>query len=367
MSEKQFSLLTAVFLWIYGLFSPLAGFLADRFGRSRIIFISLLIWSIVTWLTAHATNFNELLATRALMGLSEACYIPAALALICDYHKGSTQSTATGIHMAGVFTGASLGFIGGWIAEEHSWHLAFELMGITGTIYAFVVGLLLRDPEKEQTAIESRSKNNPVYLGATLKHLFSNSAFILLLIFWGLLSVVSWLITAWLPTYYIQQFSLSQKMAGIYATAYLYPASVAGLILGGIISDKASKRWKYAKIGVPAFGLLIAAPAIYFGGFSALLPISIALFMLYAITKAFSDTNMMPMLSLLASSRQRATGYGMLNLFSCLVGGLGIYAGGYLRDSKISFGQIFGAASLLIPLCIIILWITARIISKKQS
>ena len=149
MTEKEFSLLTAVFLWVYGIFSPFAGFLADKFGRSRIIIISLFIWSAVTWLTAHATNFPQLLATRALMGLSEACYIPAALALITDFHKGRTQSTATGIHMAGVFIGASLGFIGGWIAEDHTWNLAFTIFGFVGIVYAIFIAFTLRDAQRK--------------------------------------------------------------------------------------------------------------------------------------------------------------------------------------------------------------------------
>lgn len=86
MSDAKFGLLTSVFLWVYGLLSPFAGFLADKFKRSHVIIVSLFIWSVVTWLTSHATTFEELLATRALMGISEACYIPAALALITDYH-----------------------------------------------------------------------------------------------------------------------------------------------------------------------------------------------------------------------------------------------------------------------------------------
>ena len=113
MTEAQFGLLTSVFLWVYGLLSPFAGFLADRFNRSRVIIISLFVWSVITWLTSYATSFETLLATRALMGISEACYIPAALALIADYHSSSSRSLATGIHMAGIMAGQSLGFIGG--------------------------------------------------------------------------------------------------------------------------------------------------------------------------------------------------------------------------------------------------------------
>ena len=356
MNDKQFSLLTAVFLWVYGIFSPLAGFLADRFSRSKVIILSLFIWSVVTWLTAHTTSFNQLLATRALMGLSEACYIPAALALITDYHKGPTQSTATGIHMAGVFIGASLGFIGGWIAQEHTWHLAFTIFGIVGIAYAFLIAFVLKDPPKEMQLVASASAKpaNQGFL-KTVKALFSERSFYYMLSFWSLLSIVAWLITAWLPTFYIQHFGLSQKVAGIYATAYLYPASVAGLILGGILADKWSKKNKRARMLVPAIGLCIAAPMVFWASETSAVIVAIMFFMAYALTKAFSDTNMMPILSTIATKNKRATGYGILNLFSCIVGGIGIYAGGYLRDANISFSVIFQSASLLIPICILLL------------
>ncbi len=366
MSEKQFSLLTAVFLWVYGLFSPLAGYLADRFKRSTIIIISLFIWSVVTWLTGHATTFNELVATRALMGLSEACYIPAALALISDYHKGPTQSTATGIHMAGVFIGASLGFIGGWIAQESTWNHAFTIFGMVGISYGVIVAIFLKDAPKESSLAEGPA-NKPVIksnFSRTLRVLFTSRSYYYMLAFWSLLSIVSWLIAAWLPTFYIQHFGQSQKDAGIYATAYLYPASVTGLVIGGILADKWSKKNKRGRMLVPALGLLVAAPAVYFAGESSLIWIAIALFMLFAVTKAFSDTNMMPILSTIAGPNIRATGYGILNLFSCIVGGLGIYAGGYLRDAEISFGTIFKSASMLIPVCIILLLL---IRPKKQT
>ncbi|RYE19997.1 MAG: MFS transporter, partial [Sphingobacteriaceae bacterium] len=125
MTNAQFGLLTSVFLWVYGFLSPVAGFLADRFNRSRVIIGSLLVWSLITLSTSYVKTYEQLLITRALMGISEACYIPAALALIVDYHKGSTRSLATGIHIAGITLGSSLGFLGGWIAEKHSWTTAF--------------------------------------------------------------------------------------------------------------------------------------------------------------------------------------------------------------------------------------------------
>lgn len=87
MTEAQFGLLTSIFLWVYGIVSPTCGFLADRFSRNRVIFVSLLVWSGVTWLTGQAQTLEQLLWARAALGISQACYLPAALALIADHHR----------------------------------------------------------------------------------------------------------------------------------------------------------------------------------------------------------------------------------------------------------------------------------------
>ena len=105
MTDAQFGLLTTIFLVAYGVLSPFGGFIADKFNRSRLIVFSLFAWSATTWLTAHATSFGELLFYRALMGISEAAYFPAAVALLMDYHRNETRSSANGIHLSGVMVG----------------------------------------------------------------------------------------------------------------------------------------------------------------------------------------------------------------------------------------------------------------------
>ena len=196
MTDAQFGLLTSVFLWVYGLLSPLGGFLADRFKRSWVITGSLLAWSTITWLTAHATTFGELLATRALMGISEACYIPAALALIADYHRGDTRSLATGVHMSGIMVGSGLGGLGGWIAERQGWNHAFFIFGVTGIAFTAVVAALLRDRPREPShrlAHESGLvEPNRVHLGAAVQSLFSRPSFLLALGYWGILGIAGW-------------------------------------------------------------------------------------------------------------------------------------------------------------------------------
>ncbi len=374
MSDAQFGLLTSVFLWVYGILSPLAGFLADRFSRSKVIIGSLFIWSLVTWLTSLATTYNQLLATRALMGISEAFYIPAALALIMDYHKGPTQSTATGLHIAGVMVGQSLGFIGGWIAENHTWNYAFHIFGMVGIAYAILLLFILKDAPKaesiENIPLNSQTENKTkvnVKFSTAIKDLFTRKSFVILFVFWGIMGVVGWMVMAWLPTYYKEHFNLSQSMAGFYATAYLYPASIAGLLLGGFLSDRWSKKNKHARILIPMIGLAIAAPTVFAGSYTTVLWIAILFFLIYGLTRMFVDTNLMPILCLTVDNRYRATGYGILNMFATIIGGLGIYAAGALRDSQINLNLVYRLASLSIIICIILLWLVKNDAEKIKN
>lgn len=355
MTDAEFGLLTSVFLWVYGFLSPFAGYLADKFSRSKVIIISLFVWSAVTWLTSYATSFEALIVTRALMGISEACYIPAALALIADYHGSSTRSLATGIHMAGIMAGQSLGFIGGWVAEEYVWTYAFSAFGIVGILYSFILLFLLKDPPN--VTVE-RQTSDQLELGfvAGVKKLFVNRQFIIMIVFWGIVSIVSWSMVGWLPTYYKEHFNLSQSVAGLYATGYLYPASILGLLLGGFLADRFSKSRSNGRILVPVIGLCIAAPSVFFAVSTDIVLVAIFCFILYVITKSFTDANAMPVLCLIVDPGYRATAYGLLNLFGCLLGGLGLYLSGSLRDHHIQLGQIFQTAAVLLLIGALILF-----------
>lgn len=349
MTDAQFGLLTSVFLWVYGLLSPLAGFLADRFNRSRLIVFSLLVWSLLTWLTGHARSFEELVVVRALMGLSEAAYLPAALALIADCHRGSTRSLATGIHMTGLSVGTGLAGIGGWVAERHGWSAAFDVFGIFGIAYAVALLFVLRDPQRESGVVTSNA--DQPRLGQALVSLFSNGSFLLLLAFWGLLALAGWAVMGWMPTFFKEQFKLDQGAAGISATSFLAVAMFAGKLVGGAWADRWSRVNDRARIIVPAVGLFIAAPATLLVANTGMIALAIAGLSIYGFTRVFSDANLMPILCQVADSRYRATGYGVLNLFSCLVGGITVYVGGVLRDAQISVSTLFQAAAAGMLVC----------------
>ncbi len=360
MTDAQFGLLTSVFLWVYGILSPVAGFLADRFNRSRVIIVSLFVWSLVTWLTSYATSFEELLVTRALMGISEACYIPAALALIMDYHRGATRSLANGIHMAGIMIGQSLGFIGGWIADNHTWNYAFAVFGIIGVVYAILLLVGLKDPGKEREEVHLPGADGATQASFgfrnAVKMLFGNADYRRALLSWALIGIVGWMIVGWLPTYFKERFNLSQTVAGVYATGYFHTASLIGVLTGGFLADRWSKINPRGRILLPVIGMLIAAPAILMASYTTVLSLAIAGFMLFAFTRVFLDANMMPILCMIIDSRYRATGYGILNFFSCMVGGIGLYAGGALRDMDINLSTMFQCASALLVICALFLF-----------
>ncbi len=365
MSEAQFGLLTSVFLWVYGLLSPFAGFLADRFNRAHIIVGSLIAWSGITWLTGHAQTFEQMLAARALMGISEACYIPAALSLIADYHRGPTRSLATGIHMTGIMVGSGLGGIGGWLAEKYSWSFAFTWFGISGIVYAVLLVFFLKEGPRDDA--ESEAGFGPVKFGEALASLLKRGVFWLILIFWGLFGVVGWALNGWLPTYLGEKFHLGQGEAGLNATGWIQGAALVGVLLGGALADRLSRRSERRRILVPAFGMLIAALGIFGAVRADVLGLTLAGFVVFGLARASADANMMPILCLVSDPRYRATGYGVLNLLSCMVGGLAVFAGGKLRDAHVNLDIFFQICGACLLLCTALLLLVFRSTKSKES
>jgi MFS family permease len=348
MGEDGFGMLTSVFLWVYAFLSPAGGWLADRFGRSRLIIASLAVWSAVTWATAYSTTFPQLLATRALMGISEACYIPAALALISDYHRGATRSLATGIHMSGIYAGMALGGVGGWIAQERGWHFCFFIFGSFGVVYSVLLAVMLRDVPRADSTTSAAHRTSPA---DALSALGRNKAFWTIIAHWGLLGITGWVVVGWLPTYIKEHFHLQQGPAGLSATGFIQTAAFVGVLVGGAIADRWSRTNLRGRLFVPMIALTAAAPALYMSARTDVLFTAILGLIVYGFARGCSDANMMPILCQIAESDHRATGYGVLNFFSCLMGGLAVYLGGWLKQRQVNLSYIFIGAALGMLIC----------------
>jgi predicted MFS family arabinose efflux permease len=357
MTDAQFGLLTTVFLISYGVCSPLGGFIADRFNCSRIIVFSLFGWSAATWLSAHATSFGELFFYRALLGISEAAYFPAAGALLMDYHRNETRSLANGIHLSGVMVGSGLGGLGGWIADRHDWTFVFQLFGLTGILYSFALFFLLKDRPKDITTPgEPASATPSQHLGQTLRIIFSRPAYVLALIFWGLLGIASWSFVGWLPAYLQEQFQMTQGRAGLTALGYIYSASLLGMVAGGYFADRWTRTNPRGRIYVGVIGVLVAIPGVLLVGNAGLLPLVLLGMVIYGFTRPFPDASMLPLLCQIVDRRHLGTAFGVLNMLAVMVGGASIYIGGVVRDAQISITTIFNYGALGLFICAILLW-----------
>lgn len=359
MSESQFGLLTSTFLWVYGLVSPFAGFISDRFSRRKVIIISMFMWSAATWLTSYVTTYPQLITMRVVMGLSEACYIPAGLALISDYHhgQGRSLSRAIGLHQTGMVAGAILAGAAGWLAEMHTWDYAFRIVGMLGVAYCVPLLFLLRDAPKEQTTGSMVNSPLPAKLrfSDAISDLSRNGSF------WGLLGCVAisagatWILGGWLPTYMMEHFNLRQGVAGLSALGYMNAAAAIGLVFGGYWSDRWSRRDARARAYVPALGFTVAIPALMVVVTTQQLSVAIIFLIIFGVTEAFFSSNQMPILCHMADARYRATGYGIINMVGCVTAGVTVYLAGALRDANYSLRDIFFAAACSQVLCIVIL------------
>jgi predicted MFS family arabinose efflux permease len=277
---------------------------------------------------------------RGLMGVSEAFYIPAALALIADFHTGPTRARAVGVHQSGIYAGLALGGIGGYIAQTSSWRNCFTWFGAVGVCYAVVLTFTLRDAPTAGSGSKPR-----VVVGETLRALWSQPAFWILVVYFTLPAIAGWVTKNWLPTYLADTFKLKEGPAGLSATGYIQIASFAGVLLGGAIADAWMRATPRGRIYTSALGTLLLVPALLGLGYAWSLGAAIAAMLLFGIGWGFFDCNNMPILCQIARPEHRATGYGFMNLVSISVGAGTTIVLGWMRDEGISFSIAFAISA----------------------
>lgn len=321
-TATNFGRLMAVFLWIYGLMSPISGVIADKISRKKIIVGSLFIWSMVTFMMGYATNFNQLYILRALMGISEALYIPAALSLIADLHSTKTRSLAIGIHMTGLYFGQALGGFGASIAKNYTWETAFHSFGLFGMIYALVLMLFLSDTHRIAT---QKLITERVPILKTLGLLFSNIAFWVILFYFAVPSLPGWAVKNWLPTLFSENLQIDMSEAGPMSTITIAVSSFFGVIFGGILSDKWVQKNLRGRVYTSAIGMCLTIPAILLIGFGHNMLHLLGAAFCFGFGFGMADANFMPILSQFVGSKQRGTAYGLMNM-------LGVFAGAFITD-----------------------------------
>lgn len=352
-SATNFGRLMAVFLWIYGLMSPVAGMIADKVSRKWLIVGSLFVWSTVTLLMGYAHNFEQLYWLRALMGVSEALYIPAALSLIADYHDSKTRSLAVGIHMTGLYMGQALGGFGATIAAAYSWQSAFHWFGLLGVAYAFVLLLFLHEKRTTVEADGTDQLKIPFFQG--LKSLLALFPFWIILFYFAIPSVPGWAIKNWLPTLFSGSLEIPMSEAGPIATITIAVSSFLGVIAGGVLSDRWVQRNVKGRIFTSAIGLGLTIPALFLLGFGHSTFHLVASAFCFGLGFGMFDANNMPILCQFVDARHRATAYGLMNMVGVFFGafitnllGRSTDAGHLGRDFALMSAVILAAVFMLL-------------------
>lgn len=354
-SATSFGYLMGIFLWIYGFMSPVSGIIADKLNRKWIIVVSLLVWSAVTFTMGYANTFNQLYWLRAVMGVSEALYIPAGLSLIADYHSDKTRSLAIGIHMTGLYMGQALGGFGATVAAKFTWQTTFHSFGLVGIVYAFILVFLLR----EKKFVEDITTNPSLQLGKktsvlkSLGLLFSNISFWIILFYFAIPSLPGWATKNWLPTLFAQKLDIDMASAGPLSTITIAASSFLGVITGGILSDRWVQKNIRGRIYTSAIGLALTIPSLLLIGFGHSLFHIIGAAFCFGFGYGMFDANNMPILCQFVSPRYRATAYGIMNM-------TGVFAGAFITDllgkstDAGSLGKDFAMLSVIVAVALVI-------------
>jgi MFS family permease len=323
-SATNFGRLMAVFLWIYGFMSPVSGIVADKVSRKWLIVGSLFVWSAVTLLMSYATGFNQLYWLRAIMGISEALYIPAALSLIADYHSSSTRSLAVGIHMTGLYMGQALGGFGATIAAAYSWQFTFHSFGLIGIVYAIVLVLFLKEKRPLATPAPRNAQEPPHFLRG-LRYLLPLLPFWIILLYFSIPSIPGWAIKNWLPTLFSNSLHVPMSEAGPVATITIAASSFIGVVIGGLLSDRWVQHHVKGRVYTSAIGLSLTIPALFLLGIGHSTFYLVASAFCFGIGFGMFDANNMPILCQFVPPQYRATAYGIMNMG-------GVFSGAFITN-----------------------------------
>lgn len=366
MSETQLGLTGALFLWVYGIGCPIAGFLADRFSKKMLIIGSLIVWSLVTIATGLSVSATMLLAMRAAMGVSEALFMPAAISMTTNSTAPKWRSRAvaslTTAQIAGVIAGASFG---GWMAQQGHWRMAFILLGLCGLAYAapfaWYLSRLPIGADRDETAGDLRSDLASFETNSrpSLLSIFQVPTFRILCAAFPLFVFGLWMIYSWLANYIEEKFELSTAQAAWISTAYLQLATIFGLFAGGYIADRFRKKYRSARMTVLLASVGCCAPLLVAIGQVENLDLLKFILVAYGFFSGWMIGNIFPAAFEVVGSSRRGLAVGILNFFGAALSGfaplmVGTWKKSYGLPGMLGVAGIaYALAAVLLALAII--------------
>ena len=369
LSNIELAMLGSVFLWAYGVCSPIGGYLGDRFNRKTVALTSLVIFSIVTFATGWAQNQSQLVTLRIFLGVSEALFLPTALAHIAAFHSNATRSLANAVALTALPAGAGLGgFYGGFMAEHYSWRTGFYLLGVFGLMLFLVLWVLL--PNQESVTTQPRASTVNVgpreSVGDKIIGVLRNRTSACLIFLAAALSITSWPTGSWMPTYFYEKFGISLTRSGFLLGLFTYIPAMVGGIAGGLLADRWAKTTLKGRIWVQVIALSFMAPTMLAVGFIPSVELMTLNLFIYSLARGPLEVNSMPVFSSVMSSGKWATAYGVYNLAGTIAGSLGILFVGAMKDFW-GIGRSLSLMSVFLFTAIVVMALAPfRVSSERQ-
>ena len=237
-----------------------AGYLADRGKRTHIIALVLLSWGLISALNSLVQNLAQFIAIRAALGIGETVDNPASQSLIADYYPSERRGRAYAAQRAAPLIGTAIGTgIGGLVSATLGWRWAFLLVGVPGSVIAYLCWRLPEPPRKGSEAQTmrgwgaARDDTRALLRVRTLRALMVGTA-----IGTGALTGIGF----WAPEFYERHTSLTSGQASGVVGGLILVGALLGTLFGGWARDRIAARVAGASMALTAVTQTVGAVAL---------------------------------------------------------------------------------------------------------
>jgi len=345
IGDGEIGLLLSIFVLVNGVITVPAGYLADRWHRTRTIGHTVIAWSAITMITAAAQGFGQLLAGRALLGFGQGVTEPSANSLISDFYPTSTRASAFSLQQIMGLVGAAIGIgVGGAIGAAAGWRWAFIAVGPPGFVIA-LVAYRLREPRRGHAdrlhlgLADAADDHGPVesvklfehgiraFLVDMMRGLRQDMKVILAIptLRYALAGVGALLFTAqavgaWLAVFHQRFSGLSQDEATAAVAALLIMGGIPGLLLGGRVADRYATRIRGARVVIPAYCIAIGVTLFAVSYLPMPFPASFTLELFGMFTIWLAIPGLRAGVADAVPAHLRGAGFGAFNIVSVILG-----------------------------------------------
>jgi len=341
LSNTRLGLALSAFGYPYLLFQIFGGWVGDRVGPRRTLFVCGLIWATATILTGLAGSFAILFAVRVLLGVGEGATFPVATRAMQNWTPAGRRGFAQGItHAFARFGNAVTPPIVAWLIAAISWRGSFVALGVCSLVWVIVWVWYFRDNPAEHKSITREELATLAVRSTTTPEARPSVPWLRLARRMAPVTIVYfcygwtlWLYLNWLPSFFQNQYHQNIAKSALFSSAVFF-AGVGGDLLGGSVSDGILKRTgdlKRARRNVVMAGFL--------GAFVCLLP----MFMTHDLTFItlslasgffFAEIVIGPMWSIPMdiAGKFSGTASGLMNTGSAAAAILSPLAFGYIAD-----------------------------------